>query len=78
MSKNTELQVNNSAAELTTHSAAANGIDGLTPEDTKEYGVSLPGLKLVGPMSKEGKQDPSLIGSLLYDKRLDLGQDDYQ
>ena len=26
-------------------------------------------------MSKEGKQDPSLIGSLLYDKRLDLGQE---
>ena len=84
MSKNTELEVNNStltqaaidaAGGLTTHSAADNGIDGLIPEDTKEYGVSLPNLKLVDPMSKEGKQDPSLIGSLLYDKRLDLGQE---
>lgn len=68
-----ELQLSNNNNELTTHSAAANGIEGLTPEDVKDHGVSLAPLKLVGQMSKEGKEDPSLIGKLLYDKRLDLG-----
>lgn len=68
-----ELKVNNTDISLTTHGAAANGIEGLTPDDVKDHGVSLPPLKLVGQMSKEGKDDPSLIGKLLYDKRLDLG-----
>ncbi len=67
-----ELQINNNY-ELVTNPSAANGIEGLTPEDVKDHGVSLAPLKLVGQMSKEGKEDPSLIGKLLYDKRLDLG-----
>ena len=66
--------VNNSPA-LTTHSAPYASIDGLTADDVKDYGVSLSSLKLVGQMSKEGKADPTLIGALLYDGRLNLGRE---
>jgi hypothetical protein len=47
--------------------------DGLTAEDLKDYGVSLPALKLVGQMSSVGKERPDLIGTLLYDESFDLG-----
>ncbi len=69
-----ELAINNKSTELTVDSHAAS-IDGVTPDDVKDYGVSLPGLKLVHAMSREGKDDPQLIGKLLYDGRLDLGHE---